>query len=296
MFNEKTMISQGSSQKQQIKSNLASTTEYKKIRISKEKTKRPQTRNDVLFPGVYSRNYKPLTPQMLANDLGYELSGALNNPTITIQKTRKFITKKRQNIMKERESISKWLEKENPSTIELLLRLSESGSEYSKFYRMAAEELQSEIMPIRKQCLDDLEMSTKKRITEMEVEIQKVLSSKKLIHDEIKMLKNEIYKKRKILDVVNSDISILETLVESYDISSVKEEQTKQDKVDKHARLKVSIEDDEKDMSMINGEYSKLWHEQTSIIDEISMYQKKLQETQDKQMILIRQIAYNSVK
>lgn len=201
-------------------------------------------------------------------------------PLITLHKnTTSVKARVAQKAHRQKKEILEWLSGENPTAIELLKRVSECATPYTKLLIMTCEELQHVLGPVRSEKLDDLERDSSLNCAKLEVDIQQQREKIVKIKSEATELAKELRNEKKTLETLNFEIERLQKL-HSFQES---DEQESQEQPEKKSELREWDESCE-EIKLDEEKYRELWMEQQQILDVLQLLEDSLKEKQEEQM------------
>lgn len=195
------------------------------------------------------------------------------------------------------------LETDNLNAADILLKISEYTTPYSKLLKLAYEELQYTAVTGHSAEIDELERNSAVDSAKKEIEIQQLTDKLIKLKNECTDLKKSLKKSQNRLETLNNDIVTLNKLAEIHSIEF-------NNVVVKSARsenIEVNEEIDENEEELIKKEkdhpihlddelYKNLWKENTDLLDKIDELQKQLVKTQEKQAVAFHECAQKIIK
>lgn len=243
--------------------------------------KKSRPNSSILSPS-YQSSFRA-TPISNTREYITEFRGGSNTPLITLRQT-SYSSRKIQNSIsaKKKKEILEWLADENPPAIEVLKKVTESPTPYSKLISMAIEELSYSLGPLRSEGLEELERNSSLDSAKVEVEIQQ--QQEKLIR-----VKNEGNIIREKLKIANKELSSLNTEIDQLQkLSAIHDVENKKGNSKKRKDEVFVTETPSEEPKFDDDVYKKLWMEQQQLHDVIQMLQDNLVTKQNEQVTEMR--------
>lgn len=234
---------------------------------------------------------KPFCPKPLPREFGqdYRSESSLDVSSNTMRGRSAFVTirhmqtshKKEQNMKahQQRKEIFDDLALSNISAMDLLRRLSECTTPFSRLLKRVIEELEFTSGVSRSQKVDDLERDAAVESAKKEVEVQQVAQRLSRIKQDGVETRKILARHQRRLENMNKDIKRLEHLS---GLSVCDEEEQKQ---------KVFTQDGVRTEAVIpldDDKYKALWLDHTELLDQITEQKRVLETTQERQRIAMR--------
>jgi chromosome segregation ATPase len=160
----------------------------------------------------------------------------------------------------------------------VLRRLSTTSTPFAPLLALACDELEHVLGAVRSDKLDELERDSSLESARLEVEIQRQHERIVKLRHEAVTLREDLHRRDRDLDLLNSDIARLQRLHEQYGISIVKEKPKAQEDWSQYRELSQPVAklDDEL--------YRTLWTEQQQIHNEIQGLESEWEARQNDQL------------
>lgn len=194
----------------------------------------------------------------------------------------------RMKMKNQRNELSRWVDEERPKPVELLLKLAQTDSPFCKFFQTVAEELDIFCHRPKSNSLVELEKDTTLKLAKNKIDIQSVqseINKNQLINQD---LKDKVKKQTSKLNIINNNVSILNSLAEKYGCNEVtlsKEEESESPKRNSD-KQKCELDD---------SEYNFLLDEQNELLDEVEQLKTTLDKVQNMQIDAIKEASRRKI-
>ncbi|OHT05484.1 hypothetical protein TRFO_26751 [Tritrichomonas foetus] len=222
------------------------------------------------------------TPVSFTRDYITEYRGGSNSPLITLHKTPTSMkAAQRSKAAKVKREIYQWLSEENPPAIDVLKRVAECPTMYSKLILMACEEMSYSLGPVRSEGIDELERNSTLNNAKLEVEIQQQQEKLLRVKREAKDISEKLQKSKQTLNTLNCDIDRLQKLSTLHGVDDEKKGKNIQENREFVELVPTEIK--------LNDEvYRELWNDQQTLTEVIQLLQDKLSAKQKEQVVEMR--------
>ena len=247
-------------------------------------------RETTLSPS-YQPNYRA-TPLTCKRNAWFtqEMRGGTSATLITLNTNTKTLTKTQKSKMSQKKKeMLKWLSEENPPALDILKKVADCPTPYSKLILKACEELSYSLGPVRSEGVDELERNSAIQSAKVDVEIQQQQEKLlKTIHEN-KSLESQISDEKENLESLNTQIDNLQRLSTLIGGEREVKEIPKPKTTDTEAH-EIELFNDGPELD--NSEYRQLWNEQMTLEGLIQILQTGLKAKQLEQVKEMKKYIY----